>query len=246
MSAAAPFTHSLTLTPPLHFPISLGALLGAEAAAAKNRSARARRKAAEARRKEEEERAREDAVLEAAERLEQQRERRRKEKAELEAEEAAIAKRRMFLGAEKSQVEAKHFEDQQAGAEREIKVRQWSAKRRAEAAEEVKAHEERQRRARVRAAQRTEKQAKAASRQHLEDARRDQAERDFEEQQDKKARFRATREVEAAALRTRDSRNQYAADLTQTLRERARTRTLRRTGLATLGRPTGAQQAEAM
>lgn len=224
----------------------MAALPGAEAAAAKNRSARERKKAAEARRKQEAEQEREDAVLEMAERLEQQRERRRKEKADLEAEEAAIAKRRMFLGAEKSQVEAKHFEDQLAGAEREVRARQWSAKRRAEVAEEVKAHEDRGRRARVRTGQLAEQQAKAAGRRRLEAARRDQAERDFEEQQDKKARFRATREWETSALRTRDCRNRYAADLTQTLRERARTRTLRRTGLATLGRPVGAQHAEAV
>lgn len=81
----------------------------------------------------------------------------------------------------------------------------------------------------IRAAAAAEAEQIAEQRARVEVARREQADRDFEELMDKKLRFQQTREWEHSALEQRGERNPYAAQLTRTLREEARTKTLQQT-----------------
>lgn len=69
-------------------------------------------------------RRRDSGNLALAKKLQKQREDRDAETIRLQQEENEIMKQRMFLGAEKSMIEKKHFEELQRGAERQARERQ--------------------------------------------------------------------------------------------------------------------------
>lgn len=159
-----------------------------ESAADANRAARERRKQLEAEKAAAEQAERDRGNLEVAERIIAKRRAREAEEQRLREEQERIAKQRMFLGAAKSAIEERHFEQQALGAEREAKQRQEVAKAEAAVYEQVKETAVKTRH-RVQRAERAAEQALDAQReQQLEAQRRRAQSAAMETQKEKKVR----------------------------------------------------------
>lgn len=193
-----------------------------QAAQQSNKQARERRKkkAEDARRKEIQDR--NEGNLRLAEKLEAKRRAQQKEADELVAEEQRIATQRMFLGAAKSMIEEKHFEEQLLGAEREARDRQAVAKQDSATYETTKKGEADMRTTlnkRQRAATKEFRSTQAAA---LERARHELTQKKHETLEDKKTAFRKERTIKGELKQQLITRNPYANEQTKKVKERGR------------------------
>lgn len=206
-----------------------------QAAHKSNHDARARRKkkAEEARKADVEER--NQGNLRLASKLEAKRKSQQKDADELVAEEQRIATQRMFLGAAKSMIEEKHFEEQLMGAEREAKIRQESAKAGAKVYEATKKGENDMRVTLNKRSRATTKDFHSKQSSALERARHELTQKNHETLEDKKTAFRKERGI-ANELKTQlITRNPYANDQTKKVKERGRMHATKTMGRSTMG-----------
>lgn len=193
-----------------------------QAAHTSNVTARERRKqkAEEARVREKEER--NAGNLRLATKLESKRRAQQRDADDLVSMEQRIATQRMFLGAAKSMIEEKNFEEQLLGAEREARGRQESSKRDAAVYEATKRGEKAMRatlRKRTIAATAEFRETQAGA---LERARKELTQKNHETLEDKKTAFRKERGYEADLAKQLVTRNVYAHEQTKTVKERGR------------------------
>jgi hypothetical protein len=192
------------------------------AAQKSNLDARARRKkkAEDVRKKDMEDR--NQGNLRLASKLEAKRIKQQKEADELVAEEQRIATQRMFLGAAKSMIEEKHYEEQLMGAEREARERQRLAKANSKVYEETKKGENDMRatlKKRERVATKTFRSTQASA---LEKARHEMMQKKHETLEDKKTAFRKERTIKTGLKQQLVTQNLYAATQTKKVQERAK------------------------
>eukprot|EP00941_MAST-03F_sp_MAST-3F-sp1_P005564 g5564.t1 len=187
-----------------------------------NRAARRRKKQEEKEEKAAEIRLREQQNAIISAKLRQQREARQAEQDRLDEEEARISKQRLLLGNDAKAMERKHFEEQLAGREREVKERQRMAQREAQRKKEVRRNDEKQRKRLALRQRREEKMRKKIREEGIEKARRYTSDRSFQEKKEKKELFVDAREDKAAALKAKAARNRYAATANQKSIARAR------------------------
>jgi len=209
-----------------------------QAAQNSNLAARARRKkkAENERRREVEER--NEGNLRLAAKLEAKRKAQQREADELVAEEQRIATQRMFLGAAKSMIEEKHFEEQLLGAEREARDRQTSAKEDAAIYEVTKKGENDMRTTLNKRAQAATKNFHDTQANALERARKELTQKTHETLEDKKTAFRKERGNKNDLKKQLITRNPYAAEQTKKVKERGRMHATKtsRLGTGTMGR----------
>lgn len=186
------------------------------------REQRRRLKQREMEEKREEQEVADRAVKEVAKRLDAKRAARQKELDELAAEEEKIAKKRQFLGAAASMVEEKKFEELLLGADREARVMQSEAKVEQVVAEETDARTRRQRVTNARRRRRAKAEQDDIDRQNLLRRKKEIADREYAEGQEKKARVKTVRSWHRKHTDYLRTLNTYATDMNDTILEKAR------------------------
>ena len=145
--------------------------------------------------------------------LESRRRELQNERETLKEEEARVRKQRLLLGSNKSSMERSHFEDFEKGRERETRIRQTEAQRRARHLREV-TRKDRLVRMKYSASQKRKiEKREAAQRKQIEEARRIMSEAQYKDMQRKKDLVVTVRDWEHDALQNRDARLPYSAHI---------------------------------